>query len=260
MTIPRSHSGSPSPCHGVRGSLILSRDGLGARCLPRGGRGPREAGLVEVRHLGEPDKSFVEFADQVWAFVKRGRVRGVLGRRGGHPTRHPRRPDGAGAPGRAEEGRSKRETVRLPDAANRAFGQAAHVPAPPGRQAAGRSDGGGSRPPTSSEAPPGERASGAVDPMRRSLRSRTAAAMRRSPIHRSRPPRRPRSHRSRPSVDRLRRQMPQRPLRSRRSPRSSSLPRPTAGRRGRVGSRPSPSGQRVLGSASGGLGDDEASS
>ena len=57
---------------GVRGSLILSRDGLVLGSFPENDEGPAKSAWLKFVTLGEPDKSFVEFPDQVWAFVKRG--------------------------------------------------------------------------------------------------------------------------------------------------------------------------------------------
>ena len=44
----------------------------GARRLPERGREPRQAAWLKFITLGEPDRSFVEFPDQVWAYVHRG--------------------------------------------------------------------------------------------------------------------------------------------------------------------------------------------
>jgi hypothetical protein len=58
--------------NGVRGSLILSRDGMVLGSYPDGDEGLAKPAWLRFVTLGEPDKSFVEFGDQVWAFVKRG--------------------------------------------------------------------------------------------------------------------------------------------------------------------------------------------
>ncbi len=58
--------------HGVRGSLILSRDGLVLGAYPEGDESLAKPAWLKFVTLGEPEKSFVEFGDQVWAFVKRG--------------------------------------------------------------------------------------------------------------------------------------------------------------------------------------------
>ncbi|HEY6568064.1 MAG TPA: hypothetical protein VI341_11170 [Actinomycetota bacterium] len=107
---------------GVRGSLILSRDGLVLGAYPEGDEGLAKPAWLKFVTLGEPDKSFVEFADQVWAFVKRGGYAAFSVA------------DAGTRPGilvdqmeqvlvEAEEGRARRDTVRLPDAANAPSGK-----------------------------------------------------------------------------------------------------------------------------------------
>jgi hypothetical protein len=99
----------------VRGSLILSRDGLVLGAFPEGGEGTAKAAWLRFVVLGEPDRGFVEFTDQVWAFVHRGPYSAFCVAEAG--TR----------PGvlvdqmeqvllAAEEGRTRRDTLRLPDA------------------------------------------------------------------------------------------------------------------------------------------------
>ena len=100
---------------GVRGSLILSRDGLVLGAHPQGEESLAKPAWLKFVTLGEPEKSFVEFSDVVWAFVKRG------------PYAAFTVADAGTRPGilvdqmeqvllSAEEGRSRRDTVRLPDA------------------------------------------------------------------------------------------------------------------------------------------------
>ncbi|MGZ4150501.1 MAG: hypothetical protein ACXVQJ_10700 [Actinomycetota bacterium] len=100
----------------LRGVLILSRDGLVLGAFPDGDEALVKPAWLRFAGLGEPDKGFVEFADELWAYVRRGpyasfAVTGV----------HVR-------PGlvmdqleqmllTAEEVRSRREALRLPDAA-----------------------------------------------------------------------------------------------------------------------------------------------
>ena len=107
---------------GVRGSLILSRDGMVLGSYPENDEGPAKSAWLKFITLGEPDKSFVEFPDQVWAFVKRGPYAAFSVAETG--TR----------PGilvdqmeqvllTAEDGRSKRDPVRLPDAATAPSGK-----------------------------------------------------------------------------------------------------------------------------------------
>jgi len=107
---------------GVRGSLILSRDGLVLGSYPENDEGPAKSAWLKFVTLGEPDKSFVEFPDQVWAFVKRGPYAAFSvaepGTRPGILVDQMEQVLLA-----AEEGRSKREAVRLPDAASAPSGK-----------------------------------------------------------------------------------------------------------------------------------------
>ena len=119
---------------GVSGALILSRDGLVLGAFPNEDESFAKPAWLKFITLGEPDRSFVEFPDQVWAYVKRGPYAAfataeagtrpgvlvdqmeqvLLRRRGGsHTPRH-----AAGA-----------RRLRSAD------GQATHVAASPGRQA-----------------------------------------------------------------------------------------------------------------------------
>jgi hypothetical protein len=99
---------------GVSGALILSRDGLVLGAHPDEGEGLAKQAWLRFSSLGEPDRSFVEFPDQVWAYVKRGPYAAFATAQGG--TR----------PGvlvdqieqvlyLAEEGRARRDTLRVPD-------------------------------------------------------------------------------------------------------------------------------------------------
>lgn len=56
----------------VRGCLILSRDGLVMGEYPDGSEARLKAAWVRFGHLGEPDRSFVQFGDEVWCFLRRG--------------------------------------------------------------------------------------------------------------------------------------------------------------------------------------------
>jgi hypothetical protein len=100
---------------GVSGALILSRDGLVLGAYPNEDESLAKPAWLKFITLGEPDKSFVEFPDQVWAYVKRGPYAAFATAEAG--TR----------PGIlvdqmeqvlliAEEGRSRRDTLRVPDA------------------------------------------------------------------------------------------------------------------------------------------------
>jgi hypothetical protein len=100
---------------GVSGALILSRDGLVLGAYPNEEEGLAKPAWLKFITLGEPDRSFVEFPDQVWAYVKRGPYAAFAVAEAG--TR----------PGVlvdqmeqvllvAEEGRTRRDTLRVPDA------------------------------------------------------------------------------------------------------------------------------------------------
>ena len=56
----------------VRGCLLLSRDGLVLGAYPDEEEGIAKTAWLRFCALGEPERSFVEFTDQVWAFVHRG--------------------------------------------------------------------------------------------------------------------------------------------------------------------------------------------
>ena len=99
---------------GVSGALILSRDGLVLGASPNEDESLAKAAWLKFTTLGEPDRSFVEFPDQVWAYVKRGPYAAFATAEAG--TR----------PGvlvdqmeqvllMAEEGRARRDTLRVPD-------------------------------------------------------------------------------------------------------------------------------------------------
>jgi len=99
---------------GVTGALILSRDGLVLGAYPNEDESLAKPAWLKFITLGEPDKSFVEFPDQVWAYVKRGPYAAFATAEAG--TR----------PGIlvdqmeqvllvAEEGRGRRDTLRVPD-------------------------------------------------------------------------------------------------------------------------------------------------
>jgi hypothetical protein len=99
---------------GVSGALILSRDGLVLGAYPNEDESLAKPAWLRFITLGEPDKSFVEFPTEVWAYVKRG----------------PYAAFAAAAPGTrpgilldqmeqlllvAEEARSRRDTLRVPE-------------------------------------------------------------------------------------------------------------------------------------------------
>ena len=56
----------------VRGCLIVSRDGLILGGFPAGDEAVAKPAWLRFATLGEPQKGFVEFPDQLWAYVHRG--------------------------------------------------------------------------------------------------------------------------------------------------------------------------------------------
>lgn len=56
----------------LRGCLILSRDGLVLGAFPEGEEALVKPAWLRFATLGEPDKGFVEFGDEVWGYVRRG--------------------------------------------------------------------------------------------------------------------------------------------------------------------------------------------
>jgi hypothetical protein len=58
---------------GVRGCLMLSRDGMVLGAHPEGDAESHiRASWVRFTAVGDPERSYVEFPDQIWAFVRRG--------------------------------------------------------------------------------------------------------------------------------------------------------------------------------------------
>lgn len=58
---------------GVRGCLMLSRDGMILGAHPEGeDESAFRAAWVRFAGVGDPERSYVEFPDQIWAFVRRG--------------------------------------------------------------------------------------------------------------------------------------------------------------------------------------------
>ena len=58
---------------GVRGCLMLSRDGMVLGAHPEGDVETHvRASWVRFTAVGDPERSYVEFPDQIWAFVRRG--------------------------------------------------------------------------------------------------------------------------------------------------------------------------------------------
>jgi len=58
---------------GIRGCLLLSRDGMVLGAHPEGDvESQVKAAWLRFVAVGEPERSYVEFPDQTWAFVRRG--------------------------------------------------------------------------------------------------------------------------------------------------------------------------------------------
>jgi hypothetical protein len=56
----------------VRGCLVLSRDGLVLGAFPEDQEAELKPAWLRFVHVGEARKGFLEFSDQLWAFVHRG--------------------------------------------------------------------------------------------------------------------------------------------------------------------------------------------
>jgi hypothetical protein len=56
----------------LRGCLILSRDGLVLGAFPAGEEGPVKTAWLRFAVVGEPEKGFLEFGDEIWTYVRRG--------------------------------------------------------------------------------------------------------------------------------------------------------------------------------------------
>jgi len=56
----------------VRGCLVLSRDGLVLGAFPEDQEADLKPAWLRFTHVGEARKGYVEFSDQLWAFVHRG--------------------------------------------------------------------------------------------------------------------------------------------------------------------------------------------
>lgn len=107
---------------GVSGTLILSRDGLVLGAYPNEDESLAKPAWLKFSTLGEPDKSFVEFPDQVWAYVKRGPYAAfVLAEAGTRPGVLVDQMEQTLL--MAEEGRTRRDTLRVPDASSAPSGK-----------------------------------------------------------------------------------------------------------------------------------------
>ena len=100
---------------GVSGAMILSRDGLVLGAFPDEYENLAKPAWLRFIALGEPDRSFVEFPDQVWAFVKRGPYAAfVIAEPGTRPGILVDQMEQVLLI--AEEGRSRRDPMRVPEA------------------------------------------------------------------------------------------------------------------------------------------------
>jgi hypothetical protein len=98
----------------LRGVLILSRDGLVLGSFPEDDDSMKPA-WVKFASMGDPEKAFVEFGNELWAYVRRGpyaafAIAGVAVRPGLLLEQLEQ------AILVAEESRSKREGLRVPEA------------------------------------------------------------------------------------------------------------------------------------------------
>lgn len=98
----------------VRGCLILSRDGLILGSFPPGEESLVKPAWVRFAAMGDPEKGFVEFADELWVYVRRGPYAAfAVAARGIRPGLLMEHLEQALLA--AEEARSKREALRIPD-------------------------------------------------------------------------------------------------------------------------------------------------
>jgi hypothetical protein len=99
----------------VRGCLLLSRDGMILGAYPEEDESLAKGAWLRFCALGEPERSFVEFTDQVWAYVKRGAYASfAVAEAGVRPGILVDQLEQALMT--ADEGRARRDTLRVPDA------------------------------------------------------------------------------------------------------------------------------------------------
>ena len=98
----------------VRGCLILSRDGLILGSYPDDETAVKPA-WVRFASLGDPERSFVEFGDQVWVYVRRPAYGAfAVANAGIRPGLVIDQLEGILTS--AEESRNRRDTLRVPEA------------------------------------------------------------------------------------------------------------------------------------------------
>jgi hypothetical protein len=106
----------------VRGCLVLSRDGLVLGTFPDDDETVAKPAWLRFCALGDPDKSFVEYPDQTWVFVKRGPYSAfAVAEAGVRPGLLIDQLEQALLT--AEDGRTKRESFRVPDVASAPSGK-----------------------------------------------------------------------------------------------------------------------------------------
>jgi hypothetical protein len=99
----------------ARGCVIVSRDGLVNGAHPEDGEAQLTPAWLRFAALGEPDRGFVQFDNEIWCFVRRGAYAAFL------VTSLAVRPGLAidrveQALLTAEEARAKRDSLRIPQA------------------------------------------------------------------------------------------------------------------------------------------------
>ena len=110
----------------VRGCLILSRDGLILGSYPDDETAVKPA-WVRFASLGDPERSFVEFGDQVWVYVRRPAYGAfAVANAGVRPGLVIDQLEGILTS--AEESRNRRDTLRVPEASGGPAGKPTAVP------------------------------------------------------------------------------------------------------------------------------------
>jgi hypothetical protein len=106
----------------VRGCLVLSRDGLVLGAFPDDDETTAKPAWVRFCALGEPEKSFIEYPDQTWAYVRRGPYSAfAVAEAGVRPGILIDQLEQALLT--VEESRAKRETYKVPEAASAPSGK-----------------------------------------------------------------------------------------------------------------------------------------
>ncbi len=101
----------------LKGCIILTRDGLVVGSYPPSDESPVQRAWLRFAALGDPEKGFVEFGDELWVYVRRGPYAAFV------------LSEASARPGlvidqlqqlllSAEEARAKREALKLPDVAD----------------------------------------------------------------------------------------------------------------------------------------------